>query len=220
MISWNEKSIEWYLRSGMTEPYAKDIVESIKDYILDEDVIDAGCGIGITSYFLSKYARSVLAVDNQKKPIDFAKDYFKDEKNITLKNGDIFELDKKSCDVLLAISVGKLVDMNKEVLKIARKYTILVSPVEREVIPKKPCCIGDEDILKENNIQYKKVYLDTCFGQHFKSMEDFEDFIKEYNMDHIREDALKNLIKIEGEYPLYLKNKKRLRILIIESKNV
>lgn len=220
MINWNEKSIEWYLRSGMIEPYAKDIVYSIKDYIIDKDVIDAGCGIGVTSYFLAKYAKSVLAVDNQERPLDFAKEYFKDEEKITFKNCDIFDLEKKSSDVLLAISVGQLVDMNMEVLDIARNYTILVSPVEREVIPKKPCCAGDEDILKENNIKYKKLYVETCFGQHYKSMEDFEEFIKEYNMEDIREDALKNLIEIKGEYPLYLKNKKKLRVLIIERKNV
>lgn len=216
MIKWNEKKMSWYYRSGMIEPYFKDIVESIKDYLKNADVIEVGCGIGITSYLASKYAKSVLGIDMQKEAVEFTKTTFSRD-NLSFKNYNLFDLEEKSCDVLLGVLVGPILDTDINLLKIARNYTILVSSADEKELEEKHCGDNHELLLKNNNIDYKKFYIDSSFGQYFESMEDALNFIKEYEKMDKKDEILNSLIKVEGKFPLYLEKKKRRKVLIIES---
>lgn len=216
MIIWNNKTTNWYVGAGLEEPYARDIAKHISEYIDGMDVVDAGCGPGVTSFYLSEYAKSVVGVDTQDYAIDYAKEKFKDKDNLSFINQNFYTLEKKSCDVVCGISIGAVFEKGFELLEIPRKYLILVSGMKREKFPRHNFGLINEQILIKNNIKYEKFNISTAFGQGFDSEEEALEFIKCYELSENPTDYLaENAMRTE-RYKFYLANKKEMQILVVE----
>lgn len=208
------------MRAGMAEPYGRDIADSIALYIKNMSVVDAGCGPGLTSFYLAGYAKNVIGVDNQSYAIEYAKKYFANEARLSFVEKNFFDLEENCCDVVCGISIGQILENHLELLRIPKKYLILVSGIKRSVLPKRDSLAINEEILIRHQLNYKKLNISTSFGQAFKSFEESITFIKSYQLsDDPVNFAKENLTKLEGDYKYYLANKKELEVLVIESVN-
>lgn len=220
MIKWEGKILTEYVRAGQFEPYAKDVVDRVKEYIINKEVIDAGCGPGNISVALSEYADKVIGIDAQTKAIEYAKELYSDVKNLSFKVGDIFDLESNSCDVLFGVSIGRIDERNLELIRIPRKYLIFVNTLKSQYFPKRNHNEYDDTILKNGNYKYETFRLSTSFGQPFLNYDEAVDFIRRHNLsDDYEKFAKENIKEISSGFPLYLENKKNIQITVIESKN-
>lgn len=220
MISWKGKTLTDFVRAGQFEPYAPDIVNNIKEYIEGKEVIDAGCGPGNISRVLTKYAKSVIGIDTQSYPIEFAEDFYSNIDNLSFKVGNFFDLESNSCDVLVCVSVGRIDENNLKLLRVPKEHLIFVNTLSSQYFPSKNHNNYDDFYLKKFNCKYEAKRISTSFGQPFKDFDEAIEFIKRHNLaEDIEKFAEKNLKKIDGEFSLYLENKKELQITIIESDN-
>ncbi len=220
MISWKGKTLTDFVRAGQFEPYASDIVNNIREYIEGKEIIDAGCGPGNISRVLAKYAKSVIGIDTQSYPIEFAKDLYSNIGNLSFKVGDFFDLESNSCDVLFGVSIGMIDEKNLELIRIPREYLIFVNTLKSQYFPKRNHNEYDDTILKNGNYKYETFRLSTSFGQPFLNYDEAVDFIRRHNLsDEYEKFAKENIKEISSEYPLYLENKKNIQITVIESKN-
>lgn len=220
MIKWEGKTLTEYVRAGQFEPYAEDVVDRVKEYIINNEVIDAGCGPGNISVALSEYADKVIGIDTQTKAIEYAKELYSDVKNLSFKVGNFFDLESNSCDVLFGVSIGRIDERNLKLIRIPRKYLIFVNTLKSQYFPKRNHNEYDDTILKDRNYKYETFRLSTSFGQPFLNYDEAVDFIRRHNLSGDYEKfAKENIKEISSEYPLYLENKKNIQITVIESKN-
>ncbi|MDD6920173.1 MAG: class I SAM-dependent methyltransferase [Eubacteriales bacterium] len=218
MITWEGKVLNNYIRAGLFEPYARDIVNSIREYIEGMDVIDAGCGPGNISGVLADYAKSVVGIDAQENAIEFAKKFYVDKGNLSFQVGDFLSLEANSCDVLCGISIGKIDENNLKLLKVPRKKLIFVNTLCNQYFPSKKLNDFDERILLNSKLVYKTFPISTSFGQPFLSFEEAVDFISDHRLsDDPKKFALEKVREIQGEFPFYLENKREVQVTIIES---
>lgn len=64
MFSWNDKSIQWFLKACLNTSFYKDIVAHVLPLLSPEDrVLEIGCGIGALSLELAPNVHSVEALD-------------------------------------------------------------------------------------------------------------------------------------------------------------
>lgn len=220
MIKWEGKTLIEYVRAGQFEPYAEDVVNKVKEYIKDKEVVDAGCGPGNISSVLSKYAAKVTGIDTQTEAIEYAKELYADVKNLSFKVGNFFDLESNSCDVLFGVSIGRIDERNLKLIRIPRKYLIFVNTLKSQYFPKRNHNEYDDTILKNKNYKYETFRLSTSFGQPFLNYDEAFDFIRRHNLsDDYEKFAKDNIKEIQSEYPLYLENKKNIQITVIESEN-
>lgn len=218
MIRWEGKTLTEYVRAGQFEPYAEDVVNKVKEYIKDKEVIDAGCGPGNISSVLSKYAAKVTGIDTQTEAIEYAKELYSDVENLSFKVGDFFDLESNSCDVLFGVSIGKIDERNLELIRIPRKYLMFVNTLRSQYLPKRNHNEYDDTILKKGNYKFETFRISTSFGQPFLNYDEAYDFIRRHDLSDNYEKFLKdNVVEISSEFPLYLENKKDIQITVIES---
>jgi len=88
--------------------FAKFVREKDLDDIIKEEmnVLDLGCGTGITTKYIAELGAKVIGIDISPKLIQFAKEN-SDHQNIKYRIGDItdFTLDKKYFDVICLIDI-------------------------------------------------------------------------------------------------------------------
>ena len=218
MIRWEGKTLTEYVRAGQFEPYAEDVVNKVKEYIKDKEVIDAGCGPGNISSVLSKYAVKVTGIDTQTEAIEYAKELYSDVENLSFKVGDFFDLESNSCDVLFGVSIGRIDERNLELIRIPRKYLIFVNTLRSQYLPKRNHNEYDDTILKKGNYKFETFRISTSFGQPFLNYDEAYDFIRRHDLSDNYEKFLKdNVMEISSEFPLYLENKKDIQVTVIES---
>lgn len=220
MIRWEGKTLTDYVRAGKYEPYARDIVNRVRGYIKNEEVIDAGCGPGNMSAVLSKYASKVIGIDSQTEAIEFAEELYSNISNLSFKVGNFFDLESNSCDVLFGVSIGRIDKKNLELIRIPRKHLIFVNTLSSQYFPKKNHNEYDDTLLKNGSYKYETFRISTSFGQPFIDYDEALDFIRRHELsENYEKFAEENIKRISSEFPYYLENKKEIQITVIESGN-
>jgi SAM-dependent methyltransferase len=110
-------------------------------YITKDDIVlDVGCGVGLGASILAEKAKKVIAIDDSKETIEFAKLYW-NRPNIEYFHKDAFE-ETNIYDVVVAHEVVehiKEIDKIFELFsKITKKYLIVTAPLDSEPIDKTP----------------------------------------------------------------------------------
>lgn len=100
----------------------------------NETVLDIGCGSGVLSDFLSKHAKSVLAVDGNENAIIFAKSKFS-RSNLSFSRVLFHELDypEGTFDAIYIFEVLEHI-YEKQVLELLLKLQVLLKPGGRIII--------------------------------------------------------------------------------------
>lgn len=115
--------------------YAKYVrqLDLIKNYLSkDQILLDFGCGDGKMTSLLSKFVKKIYGVDNQSKPLHFAKALVKQENVLFKQNKSINLPFKKEFDVVTSFDVIEHIHPNKvsiylaEINRVLKKEGILV----------------------------------------------------------------------------------------------
>jgi len=99
----------------MKEHWRPLIEEAIEKYCKDKNVLDLGCGTGVYTTIIKKYADNVLGLDISKRWLNYLKlKDKKDNSNIIRANAHNIPLKNKSFDVILTIGLFEYI--NREIV--------------------------------------------------------------------------------------------------------
>jgi SAM-dependent methyltransferase len=118
--------------------------EFARPYCVGKHVLDAGCGVGYGSAFLSHAARSVVGVDVSADAIDYARSRYGD-RNVEFAVGDLQQLDREDAefDAIVAFEVIEHVPRPERLVAEARRVlkpdgVLVVSTPRADVAQHRP----------------------------------------------------------------------------------
>jgi 2-polyprenyl-3-methyl-5-hydroxy-6-metoxy-1,4-benzoquinol methylase len=167
----------WTLKGLERRKYIKKL-DLIKRFLNDKDVLlDVGCGDGKLSYLMSFLTKKVYAIDNQKKPIDLAKQQTK-KGNLHFFYSGVLPFKNESFDVVTAFDViehipeSKVNDFVQSLAqKVKKKGRVVISTPNKDKLMAR--ILGSERYLadkhhreynlKEMNELLKRQGLNTKF---------------------------------------------------------
>jgi 2-polyprenyl-3-methyl-5-hydroxy-6-metoxy-1,4-benzoquinol methylase len=127
------KSGERQVRSSLNEIEANHLwrYREATNYIRHSDtVVDVGFGCGYGSNIMSKYAKTVIGVDDSKEAVEYANKYWKAD-NITFINKNAFDI-KEKVDVGVAFEVIEHIkdyeNFIKQFKNLCQKYIVISVP--------------------------------------------------------------------------------------------
>ena len=165
---------EWWQPNGkfkilheITPLRIRYILDNIDNKIKDLNILDVGCGAGLTSEPLSRLGAKVCGIDFVKKNIEIAKKHAQQNKlNINYINKDIVNFNpKEKYDVILLLEVIEHLDNWKEIIlklknNLKPKGKFILSTINRTKASKIFAIFFAENILKwvpKNTHDYKKL---------------------------------------------------------------
>ncbi len=165
---------EWWQPNGkfkilheITPLRIRYILDNIDNKIKDLDILDVGCGAGLTCEPLSRLGAKVSGIDFVKKNIEIAKKHAQQNKlNINYINRDIVNfISKEKYDVILLLEVIEHLDNWKEIIlklknNLKPKGKLILSTINRTKASKIFAIFFAENILKwvpKNTHDYKKL---------------------------------------------------------------
>lgn len=128
-------------------------------YIKRKSVLDAGCGLGWGAYLISEYPSELIAIDINKKSIDFADKNWNDKK-VTFRHNSILDLNsiKKTFDAILNFEVIEHLKLDEGKLFLEQVYTNLRKRGVLILSSSFPDSSADAKLVQSRNEFHLKIY--------------------------------------------------------------
>ncbi|MGC5325506.1 class I SAM-dependent methyltransferase [Brevibacillus sp. SYSU BS000544] len=238
-IIWTDASIRWFVESARHTKYYEEIVKQCSFLFRPSmQVLDLGCGAGILSQAIAPHVGFVQAVDSCPKAVQSLFERMMQEK---ITNISCALVDWKTwrptrqADVVIVRQPDLLNQLDR--LKNATKqYIVAIFPD-----PKKEnrFFLGNISLpainhwhpgtlqkttqqLKERNIPYHLIRISSEYGQYFKQLSDFEEFLEFYYqipIGSVSPEIQKTLL-LKKEEGYYLPEKRQSGIIIIKKEDI
>ncbi len=128
--------------------------EAISESSSNQDLAyDLGCGSGILSFFLNPYFKDIIAIEQDVKAYNCAKENLNDFKNIKVINEDVLDYEfSKKCDLIVCemLDTALIDEEEVQVLNYARNYL----KKEGKIIPEGIINIAELAHLERDYIHY------------------------------------------------------------------
>lgn len=128
--------------------------EAISESSSNQDLAyDLGCGSGILSFFLNPYFKDIIAIEQDVKAYNCAKENLNDFKNIKVINEDVLNYEfSKKCDLIVCemLDTALIDEEEVQVLNYARNYL----KKEGKIIPEGIINIAELAHLERDYIHY------------------------------------------------------------------
>jgi len=93
---------------------AKAVVNNVKDFVKDKNILEFGCGTGLVGINLAEYAKSVLGIDTSQKMVEkFNEKAKKLNLNAQAKVLDIFDINETFDVVISSMTIHHIKDIKK-----------------------------------------------------------------------------------------------------------
>ena len=153
--------------------------EAICELSFDQDLAyDLGCGSGILSFFLNLYFKDIIAIEQDVKTCNCAKENLNDFKNIKVINEDVLNYEfSKKCDLIVCemLDTALIDEEEVQVLNYARNYL----KKEGKIIPEGIINIAELAHLERDYIHYDEDIKHEVLSNHV--VYDEIDFLSEIN---------------------------------------
>lgn len=227
MSLWTDDMIHFMYDASNYCNYHKSLAKKISKFLTKNDnILDAGCGIGSLSDELSLYVNSVTAVDINDNVINFFIKHMKNQVETFCCDLHNYKFNNKF-DTIIFNYFGKV----ENILKISKNYCKRNIVIVSRNTDKPGFSFEDNQTrnhhkslykyLDENGINYTKLPYEIEFGQPFRTIDDAIKFFNLYRStesNEITKNQIENkLISIDNdEYKYYYPHKKKIVIINID----
>jgi 16S rRNA G966 N2-methylase RsmD len=215
MFHWNNKNIEWFIKSSKYSSFHKNLAEIIIPYIeYDSTIIDIGAGLGCLDQELSKYCKKITLIEPNKDAYDFLIKNEKPNFDILNTTYEKYSLEKKDKHDYLLLSFFSRMDTEDN-------YHILSKLCSKKIIYVRNEGHGSNEklikYLNERSINYTFTRHEIDFSQPLQFNE-IDDFIDTYYGKASTEEKKKLKKRVIKKDDFYLFNNiKRISIFLIET---
>ena len=126
----------------------------VKDFIIDKNVVDIGCGYGYGTKYLSQYAREIIGIDSYSKAIRYAKKRYS---GIQFRTEDITSLESLA-NSDYAISFGVIEHLKENLVSSFLNSVRNLLKKEGKIVFSTPNKIFKDLIISKNPYHEKECY--------------------------------------------------------------
>ncbi len=149
--------------------------EYVKDFVVDKNVLEIGCGSGYGSKFLSQFAKSITTVDIDKDSLDYAKNN-NTNNNIEYINANILNgisKDDQTFDIAISFQVIEHIDKNdsekylNEIKRLLKPGSLIIITTPNRKFRLYPC---QKPKNKFHKIEYTPKQLYKLLNKHYREV--------------------------------------------------
>ena len=191
LFEWTEKKIELYVRASRQTGFHKRLAEYVIPYLKKEDEIsDIGCGPGLIDIELSRYVKSIRAVDIEPLVIDYLSKSIIEANidNVFPHLADAEKLETNIGDVVLFCYFNSVSENMCRLIDDAKRLAIIImhgdntakKPSKISANIRKPYATEMENMLTERGYSFTKTALALDFSQPLKTTAEAVEFLNMY----------------------------------------